>query len=94
MAIVLYKGNAFKICNEFSYLHELENGWGYVKGEKPEVTKPEVTKPEVTKPKTPKSKAMAFEAKPKGDPKTVTPASKTDPLKAESKVTIFSRDPK
>ncbi len=112
MAIVLFKGDAFKICDEFSYLHELDNGWSYTKGEKPKpkVETPKVETPKVETPKekppvvetlkveTPKvevkSKAAAFNAKPKGDPKTVTPAPKTEPLKAESKAMIFDGDPK
>jgi len=27
MAIVLYKNSGFKICDENSFTHELENGW-------------------------------------------------------------------
>ena len=35
MAIVLYKDGKAKLFNEFSYLHELENGWSYSKNPKP-----------------------------------------------------------
>ena len=43
MAIILFKNGAFKICNAFSYQHEIEAGWSLTK--EPEV--PEVKEPEV-----------------------------------------------
>ena len=40
MAIILWKNGAFKICNEFSYEHELEDGWSLTK--EPVVEEPEI----------------------------------------------------
>lgn len=31
MAIILFKNGGYKICDEFSYLHELEAGWSLTK---------------------------------------------------------------
>ena len=33
MAIILFRKGGFKICNEFSYEHELEDGWYLTKEE-------------------------------------------------------------
>jgi len=50
MAIILWKNGMFKICNEFSYEHELEDGWSLTKEPKVEVKEPEVVEPEVEEP--------------------------------------------
>ena len=47
MAIILWKNGMFKICNEFSYEHELEDGWSLTKEPKVEVKEPEVVEPKV-----------------------------------------------
>ena len=39
MAVVLFKDGRFKIFDEFSFTHELENGWSLTK-ESPKVEKP------------------------------------------------------
>jgi len=55
MAIILFKNGAFKICNAFSYQHEIEAGWSLTKEpEVPEVKEPEV--PEVKEPEVPEVK--------------------------------------
>ena len=33
MAVILYKASQFQVCNEFSYLHHLDNGWFYTQEE-------------------------------------------------------------
>ena len=47
MAIILWKNGMFKICNEFSYEHELEDGWSLTKEPKVEVKEPKVVEPKV-----------------------------------------------
>lgn len=39
MAIVLFKKGGFKICNEFSFEHELDTGWSFTKEPLKEVAK-------------------------------------------------------
>ena len=50
MAVILWKNGMFKICNEFSYEHELEDGWSLTKEPKVVVKEPEVVVPEVEEP--------------------------------------------
>ena len=67
MAIILWKNGMFKICNEFSYEHELEDGWSLTKEPKVEVKEPEVVVPEVEEPeveeKTEESEEKELEKK-------------------------------
>ena len=48
MAVVLYKKGGFKICDPFSFTHELENGWSLTK-EPPKVEEPEISELETKK---------------------------------------------
>ena len=57
MAVILFKKGGFKICDENSFQHELDNGWFLNKEEAeadwasnlPKDEKPEVKKPKINK---------------------------------------------
>jgi len=63
MAIILWKNGMFKICNEFSYEHELEDGWSLTKEPKVEVKEPEVVEPKVEEPEVEEPEEKELEKK-------------------------------